>query len=276
MSIEDLLKGLTGDTGANEQPAAVEPQAGDPLSGMLEGLLGGGGQGADPQQAASAGDPLSGMLEGLLGGGQQAGGMPAGGGGGMGDILGAILGGGGQQAGAGAGGLGGILGAILGGGGQQTGGMQAGSGGGMGDILGAILGGGGSGASGNSAASPLVDGLAAKLGIPPAIAQIIVSFVLSKLMGSLQQSGDQMPPAQGQGYQDMPQTPNLDGLLQQMGGDRHLAAELAQQTGLDPRTAMQGMQQVLDMIGSQAQAAQDQPAADESQPGGLDNLLRNW
>jgi hypothetical protein len=71
-----------------------------------------------------------------LGGGSQSSG-----GGGLGDILGDILGGGAQrQQPQGGGGLGDILGDILGGGQRQQGGTQGG--GGLGDILGDILGGG--------------------------------------------------------------------------------------------------------------------------------------
>lgn len=67
-----------------------------------------------------------------LGGGQSSGG-------GLGDILGSVLGGGGPQAQSpGGGGLGDILGGVLGG---ALGGGQ-GSGGGLGDILGSVLGGG--------------------------------------------------------------------------------------------------------------------------------------
>jgi hypothetical protein len=69
----------------------------------------------------------------MMGGGRSAGGQQAGAGGGLGDVLGQVLGGG-----AAAGGLGGILGSLLGGGAGGAGGGA----GGLGDILGGMLGGG--------------------------------------------------------------------------------------------------------------------------------------
>jgi uncharacterized protein YidB (DUF937 family) len=114
--------------------------------GMLEDLL------------ASATSPQGGM--GGTGGTGGLGGQPRrapapaqAGAGGMGGIMMALLpvvlamlanrgGGGAQPAGTGGGGLGDILGQVLGGGGAQRGG------GGMGDILGQVLGGGGGGAAG--------------------------------------------------------------------------------------------------------------------------------
>ncbi len=100
----------------------------------------------------------------------------------------------------GAGGLEDILGAILGGGaagqpgiGGQASPMPSGAGG-LGDILGAILGGGGgqsdmgvtpgAGTGLESLFAPLISGLAAKLGLPPAMAQMVVAFVLGKLFSS--------------------------------------------------------------------------------------------
>ena len=84
----------------------------------------------------------------------------------------------------------------------------------------------------------MVESLAAKIGIPPAIAELIVNFVLSKLQGGMGQRG---------GGQEV----DMETALQQMSGDGRMVVELAEQTGLDSRTAMQGMQEVLDMLGSQ-------------------------
>lgn len=76
------------------------------------------------------------LAKNMMGGGtRSAQGQPSGGG--LGDILGSVLGGGQQQAGGGlGGGLGDVLGNVLGGGRSQQGG------GGLGDILGSVLGGG--------------------------------------------------------------------------------------------------------------------------------------
>lgn len=210
-----------GATGSSGRPAAGDSRAaGDPLSGLLGALLGGGtGQESETQAAAQSGDDVLGGLLGSLLGGQQAA-APAGG-----DAL------------------GGLLGALLGGSGQQA----AASGGGLEGLLGAFLGGGGGSTGGAAGLSPMVDGLADKLHISPAIAATIVTFVLSKL-----QSGMSGGVTRASGIQSGAQAPDLGELLQQMGGDRQMAAELAQQTGLDSRAAMQGLQEVLAMFGGSA------------------------
>jgi uncharacterized protein YidB (DUF937 family) len=73
---------------------------------------------------------LNTIMGAVMGGGQQQGG-------GLGNILGSVLGGGAQQQGGG--GLGDILGSVLGGGQQAQ--QQPQAGGGLGDILGSVLGG---------------------------------------------------------------------------------------------------------------------------------------
>ena len=106
------------------------------VMGQMAKKMGGG--------ATSSGGGLGDILGDILGGGAQQQPQSGGAGGGLGDILGDILGGG-QAAqprgGAGGGGLGDILGDILGGGQAQQPRGGAG-GGGLGDILGDILGGG--------------------------------------------------------------------------------------------------------------------------------------
>ncbi len=97
------------------------------LAPILMGMLGSG----QKQSGGGIGD----LLGGLLGGGQ----TQQASGGGLGSILGGLLGGGGGTQQASGGGLGDILGGLLGGGG----GTQQASGGGLGDILGGLLGGGG-------------------------------------------------------------------------------------------------------------------------------------
>lgn len=86
---------------------------------------------AEPTATEGSGGGLGDLLGSVLGGGssQQSSG------GGIGDLLGSVLGGGGQQSSGG--GLGDLLGGVLGGGGSQNS-----SGGGLGDLLGGLLGGG--------------------------------------------------------------------------------------------------------------------------------------
>jgi len=96
--MEDLFRALVQGSG---QPSGQDEAGSDPLSGLLQGLLGGGSAlgSADSQGSAGAqGLDLTGLLQGLLGGGSGLGG------------------GTGQQSGTGGGGMGGILGAIMGGG----------------------------------------------------------------------------------------------------------------------------------------------------------------
>jgi uncharacterized protein YidB (DUF937 family) len=125
----------------------------DILNGMQNGPR---GQAAPPTGRASGGGMSPMMMallallayKGLSGGGRSqtapTGSTNAGtGGGGLGDILGSIFGGGGagaSRAPSGGGGLGDILGGMLGGGGRP-----AAPGGGLGDILGGLLGGGNAG-----------------------------------------------------------------------------------------------------------------------------------
>lgn len=204
------------------------------------------------------------LIQSILGGGSAQ--QQQSSGGGLEDILGAIMGGGSvpQQQPSG-GGLEDILGAIMGGGSAQ---QQQPSGGGLMDIISAILGGGGA----QQSASPIIEGVSGRTGLSQVIVQMILSFVMSKLLGSL--SGG----ASGQsGYSPSQQSGgglDLDGLLEQMGHDKGVARELAEQTGLDSQTAKKGLDEILSALGAQRQASagQSQPA----EKGGLDGLLENW
>lgn len=181
-----------------------------------------------------------------------------------------------------------LLGSLLGGlGGAGTGAQPAPAApaqaqqpaGGLGDLLGSLLGGGG--------ASPLgsiVQTLAQKLGLPPAIAQVVVLFVLSKLLPAL--IGGAAPQAQPapQPARPAPAQPQAGGLdlgdlLGRMlsGSPRRLNAtylrstglhaELAQQAGLDPETALKSLQEVLLDLGSTlASATPEQPAPAQAKP----------
>ncbi len=144
-----------------------------------------------------------------------------------------------------------LLGGLLGGGMPQGGApMQGAPGMGGGDamsaLLGGLLGGGMPGGMPNASAmgnnsflAPIVDAIAAKIGIPPQIAQLVVSFVLGQLMG---------------GQRD-PQ------LAQMLGGrgtvsqkylrDSGMVRQLAEQTGLDNKTATKSLQQVMQAFATQ-------------------------
>jgi hypothetical protein len=126
--------------------------------------------------------------------------------------------------------LGGLLQGFLGGGGQS----QAGAGG-LGGLE-SLLGGGQAGAS--SPLSPIVQSLAQKFGLPPAVAQIVVTFVLGKLMSGQQQGkGMDLGALLGGGVDR--------GQMESSG----LAQELSQQTGLDIETSSKSLTAVFDMLG---------------------------
>lgn len=152
-----------------------------------------------------------------------------------------------------AGGMGDMLGALLGGGMQgaapSTGVSQGGLG--IGDILGAVLGGGSTGIGTSPLLAPIANLLSNKLGLPPAIAQAVVAFVLAKVMsGGGATAGRTGVVEEGPGMQDLLQQAASGQRLNK----RTLAAtglpeELAQHTGLDVDTATQSLQQALTLLG---------------------------
>ncbi len=319
MSMEDLLKAILG--GASAQTPAQRPRSTsqtDPLAEILGGILGGAQQSGGSQQGQIGIDDI---LGGILGGGAQPSGRSQQGGIGIDDILGGILGGGAQPSGRsqqdqiglddilggilGGGaqpsgrsqqdqiGLDDILGGILGGGAQQSGGSQQGQIG-IDDILGGILG-GGSGMNSNTFLGPIIQKLATQLGIPPAIAQMVVSFVLSKLLSGASAQSQATRPSQAvprrqaqQQKQQGGQTVDLDDLLEQMSAGQTLDAgyleksgmteELVQQTGMDSDTAAASLQEVFKALGgalgpSQQGRQTPQPKRKSSPSSGLDSLL---
>jgi uncharacterized protein YidB (DUF937 family) len=199
--------------------------------GILEDLLGSamggqGGMGGPARQApAPAGGGMNSVLMALLpvvlsmlasrggGAGQPA---PDAGGGGLGDILGQVLGGGAQRGGGG--GMGDILGQVLGGGAQR------GGGGGMGDILGQVLGGGagGGGAGGMGG--------------------------LGGLLEQMQRAGysEQARSWVGTG-QNMPVSPDVLGQIFGQGG----IEEIARQAGVTPQEASTGLSELLPEVVNQ-------------------------
>jgi hypothetical protein len=137
--------------------------------------------------------------------------------------------------------------------------------------------------------APIINGLAAKLGLPPAMAQMVVSFVMSKLFAARQAGGflpaQPVPGQRRRGQATQPSGLNLDDLLNRMGSGQGVDAsylkstgltqELAQQTGMDRATATQSLQEVFNMLSGQMAGGE---AATPQQPEsrGLDGLLQNW
>jgi len=261
----------------------------------MKAILGGSGVGPSKStKKSSQADPMTDIIGAILGGAQgQASGAGSQSGGGLEDILGSILGGQTQQSPTGqqpAGGLEDILGSILGGQTQQSQTRNAQPTGGLAEILGSILGGGRvqqtqqqSGGSitdflgeitgqspmqSNSFLGPIVTKLAKQLGLPPVVAQMIVSFAISKLMPSAAAASGAMgstarPTGQAQrpAQRIAPQAQeglNLDSLLDTIGtGDSTSASyitqsgmsrELAEQMGMDEGMATDSLQQVYKML----------------------------
>jgi hypothetical protein len=201
------------------------------MDDLLKGIL--SSAGSQPSGGQAAGDPLADLLGGLMGGGGTPGAGEAA------DPLQALLGGG------------------TGGAGDLSG------------ILGAVMGGGGAEAGASAFLAPVANGIAEKLGLPPEIAQLIVTFVIGKLMSGT--TGQAAPGAasttsrkrRSSKRKKQPQSQGLDlaDLLGRMGSGAGLDAaylqstgmpdELAQQTGLDPETATRGLQEALQMLGGQ-------------------------
>ncbi len=251
MSIEDLLKGILG--GVDSQRRSQQAGA-NPLADLLGGILGG--------------------MTAPQGGAGQAGTGP------IPDLLGGILGGADGRVDAGD--IAGILGGILGAGGAGAPQPQPRSGG-LGDILGGILGGGGANFGANSFLAPIIQELAQRLGLSPAIANAVVAFVISTLLPRLL-GGAAATPAPRRSTQAQPQGLDLDHLLESLGSGQELepayfrsagmADELAQQTGLDVDTAAESLQQVFGMLSSQLSAGRRQQGPAKASD--LDHLLDTW
>jgi hypothetical protein len=242
MNLNSILGALGAD--ADSEPAAN--QAGnDPTLDSLGSLLSGGAsQRAGAPQGTGG---LGGLLNSLLGGSASQG---AGAGG---DLLSTLLGGGASQ---GAGGAGDLLSTLLGVGASQGAGAPQSSGG-AGSLTGAQAGGSGA-LSGNPILGPIVDGLAQKMGLPPALAEMVVGFVLSRLLSG--QAGATGATGQGNrmGMEVGEGSSELSGIVQRLNSGQGLDArylhstglpqQLAEQTGLDLHTATGSLQHVFEML----------------------------
>jgi hypothetical protein len=124
---------------------------------------------------------------------------------------------------------------------------------------------------------PIVAGLAEKLGLSPQIAQMVVTFVLSKLLSGHSSKAGVLAD-EGQPGLD------LDHLMERMGSGEGLDAgyfestgmtqELAEQTGLDPDTAARSLQEVFGALGGGAAPAPPEEPA-EPDLSGLGGLLQD-
>lgn len=201
------------------------------IKNLLNALMGGASQQQQPEPDAPAGDPLADLLGSILSGDAQNEGD-------LDDALGAFLGGASQQSGMG----------------QDAGGMD--------DMLGAVLGGAGAGSS--SFLSPIVDALSKKLGLSPAMAQMVVGFAVNTLIANAAGGGAKSARAAGAQHSALPagaQNLDLDNLLGQMrsASDVDQAAvrstglhqELSQRTDMDPDTAAESLQTVFQMLGGE-------------------------
>jgi hypothetical protein len=266
--MEDLFRELIQGSG---RPGAGDKSATDPLSGILQGLLG-GGSGQQATGAETASDPLSGMLQGLLGGGSaESAELPS------------------APSGAGGLDLGGLLQGLLGGGGMLGGGASESTGasaGGLGGILGAIMGGGTSSTQADPFTSAIANMLSNKLGLPPQIAHAVVAFVLGKLLHGRVQAGSGSQATSGASAQSAPQGLSLDGLLGRMNSGATvrksdiratgMAKELAAYTGLDRKTAEASLQQVLNALGGEVGSTVPARTPRRPKESGLDGLLEDW
>jgi hypothetical protein len=179
-----------------------------------------------PQQSGGSADAMSQVLGGLLGGSQQ--------GGGGGDALSQVLGG-------------------LLGGGQQSGGAPASQAlGGLEQIIGGLT---GATAAPQSSSNPLmtliqplVDKVAAKVGISPAIAAIIVSVVFKYLLKSHPSTPDESPLNLGNVMQTLASGGRLSESTLQTSG---MVNEVVRVTGMDERQAVESLNTTFGVIGSQ-------------------------
>lgn len=199
--------------------------ANDPMRGLLDALMGGKPVNA-PTENPSAGGAFSDLLGTMMGDTSPNANAPTSGA--SDDPLSSLLGG--------------LLGGSLP---QATAPTQDAAGGEpMNALLGGLLGGGIPGDANtnvlgnNSFLAPIIQTIVAKFGIPPQIAETIISFALTQLLS-------------GQGGQ-LAQLLGAKGTVSQKYlRDSGLANQLAEQTGMDSKTAAKSLQQVLDAFGAQ-------------------------
>ena len=233
--LQDIFNALASGAsqGGNQPQAGNQSQGGgDMLSGLLGSLMGGQTNSAAPttgaqmgNQSQTGGDELSGLLGSLLGGqaGQQAQGAATQAG---------------NQMQTGGGELSGLLGSLLGG---QTGGNAAAAGGqsASNPIMNLVS--SGQNPMVNMLIQPVVDQIAQKLGISPAIAMTVVTFAVHYMLSN---HGTKV--ARGE---------DISGVLQQHTNQDYLhstgiSQQLASQTGLQPAAAANALSEVFKLMGA--------------------------
>ena len=156
----------------------------------------------------------------------------------LGGLAGSLLGGSSGDA------LGGLLGGLLGG--SQAGGRSGQAAGGdlLGGLLGGLLSGGqqGGGVSDNPLLKSIAEGLAAKIGISPQIAETVVTLVLGQLAG-------------GQGA-TATKAKRKSKVSRKFVQDSGLVGQLSAQTGLDSETAAASLNHVLQALSAQTAGGQ--------------------
>jgi hypothetical protein len=184
----------------------------------------GGGATQQPNRggpAASANNPIGDILGGILGGGAMGGGAT-----GIQDPISAILG------------------ALMGGNPPPNANT--------GDVLGSVLGSSGTNATTNSFLAPIVDALAQKLDIPPAVAATVVNYAISKLIAAHASGGTHGAFAVEHLMEHLNSESGVDHDFALSTG---AAEELAQRTGLDEHTAASALQTAFNEIGARASAS---------------------
>lgn len=253
-SLDEVLGSMSGGSAASAVPQ--KGLGSDMLGSLLGSALSGGGSGGGSSSQGSGGDLLGSLLGGALGGGTPSGGgtqssNPTG------DLLGSLLSG------------------AMGGStpkpssrpkpstgkkprpssAKPTSQQPAGGSDMIGSLLGGLLGtnlsGGASSAANNPIENaflqPIVDAVAKKTGLSPQIAQIVVVFALSKLMSAATQGSGK----KGSSMSDLVSQLSSGGSVSpSFLKDSGLAADLAQQSGLDQATAAKALQQSLSALGT--------------------------
>lgn len=234
MSMEDLLKALM-------QSAAPQQRPQQPAGGMdaLSQMLGAG------QNQAAGGDMLTQALGGMLGGAQSQG---SGGGDAISQAIGGLLGG---QQGAGGAGTGALLGGL-----QQILGGTPGTGqqlptGGSGMSIGA----------GNPALlllQPVIQKVAAKLGISPQMATAVASIALHYLVQSSPNTPGASPLNLGSVMQALTSGKKVSPTALQQSG---MVGDVMQATGLNQQQALKSIHTTFGIMGSQLAPARKAPRA---------------
>ena len=144
--------------------------------------------------------------------------------------------------------LGSSLGSVLNS--QSQGGV---TGGGLGDILGSILGGSGLDSVGNnSALAPIIDQIAQRFNIPPAVARMVVAFAIAHLTQAHAQGGiGRTTTGNSQVGQLVNQMCSRGGCSPAYLHQTGLPGDLARHTGLDADQSAQILQYTLNTLGRQ-------------------------